>query len=211
MSRRVVVNALVCWLTVGVAPGSAQTRGDAALMPADGFSGWKRAPESRVYTEADLYGYIDGGAELFLEFGFEQLTQQKYAKNGAGFTVDAYRMRDPIAALGIYLMKCGRETRQPGLTERHTVNRHQLLFVRDRYFVIISSASGQEQLVDELAAFAGAIASRMPAGKPLPLLSQLPGAGQVVRVQWHSMTDNRTELAQLRSGTRAGRSRAPAD
>jgi len=38
------------------------------------------------YTEADLYGYIDGGAGVVLEFGFEQLTQQKYTKGTATFT-----------------------------------------------------------------------------------------------------------------------------
>ena len=162
-----------------VAPSWAQPKGDATLMPADGFTGWKKIPQQRVYTEADLYGYIDGGAELFLEFGFEQLTQQKYTKGTATFTVDLYRMRDPIAATGIYLMKCGNEARRPGFAERHTVSRHQLLFLRDRFFVIISSGSGQESLVPELVAFGGAVASKMPATGPLPIMSQLPKAGQV--------------------------------
>ena len=178
--RRSTFGIVVTLVSLAVtAPAWAQPKGDATLMPADGFTGWKRAPQQRVYTEADLYGYIDGGAELFLEFGFEQLTQQKYTKGTATFTVDLYRMRDPIAATGIYLMKCGKEARRPGFAERHTVSRHQLLFLRDRFFVIISSGSGQESLVPELVAFGGAVASKMPADKPLPIVSQLPKAGQV--------------------------------
>ncbi len=43
--------------------------------------------------------------------------------------VEIYRMADPVAATGIYLMKCGKETRDASFTERHTVNRHQLMFV----------------------------------------------------------------------------------
>src|SRR5512146_1704116 len=76
------------------------------ILPADGFAGgWKKAEAPKRFTQADLYGYIDGGAELFLEYGFEQLTVQKYRNGADEFTVEAYRMTDPAAATGIYLMK----------------------------------------------------------------------------------------------------------
>ncbi len=42
------------------------------LIPPDGAApGWTRAGTQRVYGPGELYNYIDGGAELFLEFGFE--------------------------------------------------------------------------------------------------------------------------------------------
>ena len=53
--------------------------GDAALMPADGAVGaFAKSAPMKVFTSADLYGHINGGAEAFLEIGFEQLTVQKY-------------------------------------------------------------------------------------------------------------------------------------
>ena len=55
----------------------AQKAGDVNLLPADGFSGmWKKNGPMKVFTSEDLYGHINGGAEAFLELGFEQLTVQ---------------------------------------------------------------------------------------------------------------------------------------
>jgi hypothetical protein len=154
--------------------------GDAALLPPDGFMGaWKRPDGPRVYARADLYGYIDGGAELFFEFGFEQLTQQKYQSGASQVVIDFYRMTDPIAATGIYLMKCGKETPAAALGDRNTVNRYQLMFIRDRFFVIVNNVSGAEPLVPEVVKFASFIAAKLPPSPTLTAFSQLPQAGLV--------------------------------
>ncbi len=153
---------------------------DSALLPPDGFvAGWKKADPPKRFTEADLYGYIDGGAELFLEYGFEQLTVQKY-KNGADeFAVEAYRMTDPAAAMGVYLMKAGKETPTPGFRERHTANKYQLMFCRNRYFVIINNLSGKDALASVKVNFASFVAGKLPPASTPPDLQALPRAGLV--------------------------------
>ena len=163
---------------------------DAALMPPDSpVSGWKKSDNGRVFTKADLYGYIDGGAELFLEFGFEQLALQKYRGGPNAMAVEIYRMVDPLAALGVYLMKCGRETPDPSFRDRHTLNRHQLLFVRGRHYVAINNLSGAEGLGGALVDFGRSVASGLPADKPvlpvtLPADGQVPGSLRLVRGQF---------------------------
>ena len=153
---------------------------DATLLPPDGFlAAWKRNDPPKRFTEADLYGYIDGGAELFLEYGFEQLTVQKYRNGADDFTVEAYRMTDPAAALGIYLMKAGKEAPVPGFRERHTANRYQLMFCRDRYFVIVNNLSGKEALAPAQPKFAAYIASKLPAAAAVTELQMLPREGLV--------------------------------
>lgn len=153
--------------------------GDTVLLPPDPFNGWKKAEAPRVFTQADLYGYIDGGAELFFEFGFEQMTLQRY-RNGSGeITVETYRMTDPVAATGIYLMKCGKESRDASFRERHTIGRYQLQFERHRYYVIITSKSGSEQFKPELVKFATFVAGKLPADVGLPALRPRPAPGLV--------------------------------
>lgn len=157
----------------------AKPAGDASLLPAEGaVSGWKKTDTLRVFTKADLYGYIDGGAEVFLEFGFDQLTLQKYASGPNAIAVEIYRMADAAASTGIYMMKCGKEARDPSFKERHTLNRHQLMFVRNRYYVTINNLSGAEGLAPTLLKFGGAVAGALPADRALPDLG-LPAAGQV--------------------------------
>jgi hypothetical protein len=152
---------------------------DTALLPPDGFGGWKKIGNLRIFKQADLYGYIDGGAELFFEYGFEQLTQQKYASGGVELTLDLYRMTDPVAATGIYLMRCGTETRNPGFAERHTVSRYQLMFERDRYYVVLSNGAPGAKLVPDLLKFGAFLSSKMPAGRPVAPFDLLPRQNQV--------------------------------
>ncbi len=153
---------------------------DTTLLPPDNFLGqWKKADPAKRFTEADLYGYIDGGAELFLEYGFEQLTVQKYANGGDQIAVETYRMSDPAAATGVYLMKAGKETPAAGFKERHTANKYQLMFCRSRYYVIVNNLSGREALSPVQVKFASFVASKLPAASPVTELQLLPRAGLV--------------------------------
>jgi hypothetical protein len=158
----------------------ARPTGDSALMPADNaVAGWKKADGPRVFTSADLYGYIDGGAELFLEMGFDQLTLQKYRNGAANVAVETYRMTDAAAATGIYLMKCGKETRDPQFKGRHTINRHQLMFVHERYYITVNNLSGADGMQPELVRFAAQLVSKLPADRLPSDLAILPKAGLV--------------------------------
>lgn len=154
--------------------------GDSALMPAEAaVSGWKKTDNLRVFTRADLYGYIDGGAELFLELGFEQLTLQKYRNGANEFAVEIYRMADPAAATGSYLMKRGRENRDATFAARHTINRHQLMFVRDRYYVTVNNLSGADQMQASLVKFGTEVAAKLPPDRVPAELAALPRPGLV--------------------------------
>ena len=154
--------------------------GDAARLPADGFSGaWKRNGPVRVFTSADLYGHINGGAEAFLELGFEQLTVQKYRDGANELAVEIYRMTDPTAARGIYLARCGKETPDPALKERHTASRQQILLQRHRYYLVLYNTSGGAANAPMLVKTAQAIATELPADAPVPALSLLPADGLV--------------------------------
>jgi len=166
---------------------AARPAGDGALMPAESTApGWKKAENPRVFTKADLYGYIDGGAELFLEFGFDQLTLQKYRNGANEVAVEIYRMADTAASTGIYLMKCGKETPDASLRERHTINRHQLMFVRNRYWVTVNNLSGGEAMGPVLLKLGAAVAAAMPPHRApsdmgLPPQGQVPGTLRLVR------------------------------
>jgi len=178
---------LFLWFLLSGAGGAVPASPDTALLPPDGFlQTWKKSGNPRVFTAADLYGHIDGGAEIFLEFGFEQLTVQRYRpdrKPGAAvnaddeFTVDIYRMADPIAATGMYLVNCGRETPDSSFAPRHTLNQFQLLFKRHRYYVMINNAEGNEQLRAGMLEFARYVAARLPVEVPVRLHELLPARG----------------------------------
>ena len=160
---------------------------DQALLPPDGFQQvWKKSERTRIFTSSDLYGYIDGGAEIFLEFGFEQLTVQPYTSNFRAsnaktepeeLQVEVYRMKDPVAATGMYLMNCGKETPDAAFAERHTQNEFQLLFKRSRYYVIINNVNGSKAVRPGVLEFARFIAAKLPPEQPVKVDEVLPRPG----------------------------------
>jgi hypothetical protein len=176
---------LILWTASGALP---QASSDLALLPPGGFlKTWNRIENPRVFTASDLYGYIDGGAEMFLEFGFEQLTVQPYApvqaakgkSPGDEFKVEIYRMTDPVAAAGIYLMNCGTESHDPAFPDHHSLNQFQLIFKRDRFYVIINNSEGNEKLRPDMLEFGRHVATHLPADTPVKAAELLPQTGLI--------------------------------
>jgi hypothetical protein len=152
----------------------------ATEFPGDGFaSGWKRSGPVETYGPAALYNVIDGGAELFLEMGFVDLRIQKYEGAGAEIALEAYRMESAAAALGIYLLKCSRETPLPGIAARNSGDRFQLAVLKDNYFIFINNFGGREELLAAMTALAQRIIAAIPAGEPVRELDALPAADLV--------------------------------
>jgi hypothetical protein len=160
---------------------------DAALPP-DGFLGqWKRAEAARTFRGAELYGHIDGGAEVFLELGFDHLVVERYAADAGEVVVELYVMDDAVAATGIYLLKCGHEHPDPTLTVAHTVSPDQLLMRRGSVFAAINRAAGDGVDSDTLVSFARYLVEQLPAGEaaglfdPMDNEGRIPGSERVLR------------------------------
>jgi len=63
-----------------------------------------------IYDAGALYGYMNGGSELYLEYGFQSLTVQELEIGGEVLTFQAFTMPDEELAYGIFsinVFKCG--------------------------------------------------------------------------------------------------------
>lgn len=143
------------------------------------LAGWSPTGPPEVFRGAELYGHINGGSELYLELGFEVLEVQELARGEARLEVELYRMTDPVAALGVYLSRCGREIPDPRLHDRHTAGRHQLLLLHERFLVVVNNLAGAPALAAALPEVAQVLAGRLPPTAVLDVLAPLPTAGRV--------------------------------
>jgi hypothetical protein len=76
------------------------------LPKAGDVPGWAPTGEAQHYKGDDLFVYIDGGAEIYREYGFQQVLAQDYrSKSGKSVTLEIYEMTDPRAAYGIFTFK----------------------------------------------------------------------------------------------------------
>ena len=65
----------------------------------------------RIFEGSGLFGFMNGGAELFLEYGFRQLLEQRITYQGVPFVAEYYFMDNQEHAYGIYSVhafKCRR-------------------------------------------------------------------------------------------------------
>jgi len=110
------------------------------FIPEDGFEdGWVKSGNPKKFSRNDLYGHINGGAELYLEFGFEELVVQRYTNDESELDLELYQMDTPEAALGLFLMTIHKESREGELKERYTLNQYQLITVKGNVFIKINN------------------------------------------------------------------------
>ena len=96
----------------------------------------------RTFEGPGLYGFMNGGSELFLEYGFQQLLEQRLTFSNVPFSVEYYLMDTPENAYGIYSVhtfKCRRmderfpvECLIPGLLQLYHGNLYLSLKCMDR-------------------------------------------------------------------------------
>ncbi len=78
-------------------------RGEHAPLPAGAtLGGYATAAGAESYNAASLYGYMDGGADAFLEYGVSQLWVRRYTRASTQLVVELYAMKNAPAAAALY-------------------------------------------------------------------------------------------------------------
>ena len=117
-----------------------------------GFSQMEIKSE-RTFTGAALYGFMNGGADLYYEYGFKELVSQEIVYKGEEFTVDVYTMDSPLHAFGIYSIHAYKCMRADSLGRFDCLSKYQLQAVDGPNYVSIVFSSGTHaarKLADEL-------------------------------------------------------------
>jgi hypothetical protein len=144
----------------------------AALLP-DSIEGWEILEEDQVYDRESLYEYIDGGAELYLSYGFSKVVNRRYSKAGRpDIIVDLFDMGTSPNAFGVF--SHSRETVEDNFGQGSSYTEGLLLFWKDRYYVSIlaspETAESREVMFDLARKIEGAIDREGPLPAILTLL-----------------------------------------
>jgi len=136
----------------------------------------------RVFTGAGLYGFMNGGADLFLEYGVTLLTNRDIVFKGENYTIDIYEFSSPEDAFGIYSMHVFRCQRADTLGCIDCLSPYQLQAVVGNKYVSVVFPSGStaaQQAVDELIRKYVGLDGKDKPGFPKQLITQSPYSGQI--------------------------------
>ncbi len=179
--RRHVILALGAAAVLAACRGGAQDAASLMRGP-DGIPGWARTGETQTFNREGLYGYIDGGAEIVLPYGFRELSVSRYRPAGGGekeITLEIYRMATGEDAFGLYATKLeGGEAPAPGVLSDSWIVPGQAALVKGPFTVNVLGPDCGE---GEIAAFAAAVERLVPgSGTIRPEgLGRLPRDGMV--------------------------------
>jgi hypothetical protein len=148
----VLLSLLVMW---GCSGGGGEIKG---LLPSSAdVPGITEGGRPRIYKGTKLFDYMDGGAELYYEYNFEQACVQRYQTPPGEVTAEIYQMDLPADAYGIYTFDTKGE--HPPIGQDATYERGLLGFWKGRYFVRVFSEN--EELKETILVIGRAIAQKI--------------------------------------------------
>lgn len=159
-------------LTVIILTVALHTPGQAIekfLPSTDELRGWKITEGPKVYVGDYLFDLIDGGADLYYEYGFNRVLSVLYA-DPLQNTIQAeiYEMSDAPSAYGIFSL-----TQQAvGWSEQYgslsVVADDYISFWKNRYYVTLSWSSRQHHNQHSLEELAEAVSLKIPGNGKYP-------------------------------------------
>ncbi len=144
------------------------------------IEGWKQSGKTQVFSPRTLYRYIDGGADLYLKYDFQELQVTEYRnEKDATVLIEVYRHRTANQAFGIYSQERLSNARYLDIGGQGYIEDTFLNFVSGNFYVKMSSENVGPQMEQVLLIFAGRILEKLGTKGGLPtVLSAFPEEGK---------------------------------
>jgi hypothetical protein len=137
--------------------------------------GWKWDGKETEYNSKTIFKYMDGAAELYLAYGFENLTVRRFEKsNRPPIILELYKMTSSEDAYGVFSYEHQDET--AGIGQGSEFGGGLLRFWKGKYFVSIYAEGEGAEVESGILKIGGATADSIPATGPEPkLVGYIPG------------------------------------
>src|SRR5512139_311931 len=137
--------------------------------------GWKWDGKEMEYDSRTVFKYMDGAAELYLAYGFQNLTVRRFEKsNQPPIIVELYEMASSEDAYGLFSFE--RQDEAVGIGQGSEFGGGLLRFWKGKYFVSIYADGGGGEVESAILTMGRATADLIREMGPEPKLMEfLPG------------------------------------
>lgn len=118
-----------------------------------------------VYDGRSLWGYMNGGADLYIEYGFVELRVQEFEIENEMMKAEIYRMKNPASAFGIYSIKIYKCNDKNIFISPDCLSNYQYQAAKGPVYISVINASGSEKAVELTKKTAEIIAEKV-VGRP---------------------------------------------
>ncbi|MFC2107634.1 DUF6599 family protein [Bacteroidota bacterium] len=100
---------------------------------------------NECFDGSSLWGYMNGGADIYLEYGFGILRVEEFSIEDEIIKMELYKMHDPLSAFGTYSIKTFKCKQSDVIVTPDCMNRFQFQLVYGDYYLQLISESGSER------------------------------------------------------------------
>lgn len=136
-------------------------------------NGW-HASDDKYYDPESLYDYINGGAELYISYGFKEVLSRTFTNaDGEEIQVEIFDMQNPENAYGVFSQQREEEETQFGQGSQVVLG--SIIFWKDRYFVSMMNHNETPEVKKGMREIAASIGSRIKnEGEKPDIIQYLP-------------------------------------
>ena len=103
------------------------------------LEGWKPTGSPRQYVGEDLFLLINGGAEIYNEYGFKRVITREYKNvNGKPINLEVFEMTDSSSAFGMYSFKTGKSGKNIPVGNNGLLEDYYINFWTGRFLVTLT-------------------------------------------------------------------------
>jgi hypothetical protein len=127
------------------------------------IEGWKTAFEPEIYSGEDLYLYINGGAEMYHEYGFQRVIVQDYRspQTDNSVSLEIYEMNDSLSAYGIFSFKTSPGSKSLAIGWQCRLDDYYLNCWKGPYIITVTGFNREPETLQALQAVAGRAAENI--------------------------------------------------
>ena len=127
--------------------------------------------EPEYYQGDDLFFLINGGADIYLEYGFKDVISASFAnKTGQNFKAEIYQMLNDSATYGIFSFNSGKKAVTHNIGDACIIQNDFLIFIKGNYYTVLTTSSNKEEQQLNLVGIAEAISDKIEISGFLPKL-----------------------------------------
>lgn len=132
---------------------------------------WKQADSVRTYKGDELFTYIDGGADVFFEYGFRQVATANYSDNeNDQLQVEIYEMTDSSAAYGAFSFYLNGEGKKMSAGNEGILFDYYAALWKSNMLVVISAPVPNETLIPAIENIASYVSAKIITTTQAPLI-----------------------------------------
>jgi hypothetical protein len=176
----VITFFLFAYMMLGVVDPPTVLGSDREKFKFPDVTGWKQSVEIQTFTPKTLFEYINGAADLYIMYDFQELKVAEYKNEiKASVIVEVYRHKTPTHAFGIYSQERLSNANIIDIGAQGYIEKNVLNFLTGPYYVKINSYNTGAEDKEILLGFAKKVSENLGERGALPsILFSFPPEGR---------------------------------